>query len=563
MSRSNKMPYKAHAGSEQVLTPRTPRSRAGRAEEALYDADGDENAQFANYYEMDEVHQRAPLLASSASATFPQRRPAGTSKAKLFKPDFNDVIFNWDLVTRRLPLLAGLASVLFLAILVIMSIEKPETLHTYLHGAPSPTPHANTSHTMAMLSYENYTSFPLTPLEYRQECYKFLAGMKGPMGTYWHVPPGGPMDVEHKEDSRVCKSTITYMLDGYVGLAADLALMAQAAGLARETNRTFLVDVRNWNRGKWTDHFQDVRVMQPGPEPGCLPPPPEELVACPRTARHWVVSSRTALFHFGHHFMDEFEDPYARELRRAKPIFQRSATSFAHTIRPNVISAELIQAARREVGSPYLAAHVRHGDRKTEGWEFHGGYVPLDDYAEALSDTWERVERMDLEDATEPVVWVASDDPDAWDDLEKRLTDPDGVNITRVYSLTTSDNEELRHLASPQPYVQPEFNAMPLEDRVRLTHGAVVDLALVSGLWSWEDETDQTGQKARLEGVVCTISSNFCKISAVGLGWERAFGFLPGDPDKQAMEMDDNRKRWVEIDLKGAVTPVWRAFELF
>ncbi|OCB87077.1 hypothetical protein A7U60_g5812 [Sanghuangporus baumii] len=510
MSRSNKLLYTARAGSEQVLTPRTPRSRAGRAEEALFDADGDENIQFANYYEMDGVHQRAPLLASSASTTFPQRRLAGTSKAKLFKADFDGVGVDWDLIARRLPLLAGLASVLFLAILVIMSVEKPETLHTYLHGSPSPTSHANTSHTMAILSYENYTSFPLTPLEYRQECYKFLAGMKGPMGTYWHIPPGGPMDVEHKEDSRVCKSTITYMLDGYVGLAADLALMAQVAGLARE-----------------------------------------------------VINSRTALFHFGHHFMDEFEDPYARELRRAKPIFQRSATSFAHTIRPNAVNAELIQAARREIGAPYLAAHVRHGDRKTEGWEFHGGYVPLGDYVEAVSDTWERVERMDLEDATEPVVWIASDDPDARDDLVKRLTDPDGVNVTRVYSLATSDNEELRDIASPEPYVQPEFNAIPPEDRIRLTRGAVVDLALVSGLWSWDDQTIQTGQKARLEGVVCTISSNFCKLSAVGLGWERAFGFLPGDSDKQAMAMDDNRKRWVELDLKGAVTPVWRAFELF
>ena len=27
----------------------------------------------------------------------------------------------------------------------------------------------------------------------------------------------------------------------------------------------------------WSDHFQDVRARQPGPEPGCRAPPPEGL----------------------------------------------------------------------------------------------------------------------------------------------------------------------------------------------------------------------------------------------------------------------------------------------
>ncbi len=36
------------------------------------------------------------------------------------------------------------------------------------------------------------------------------------------------------ETKKVCRSSITYLLDGRVGLAADIALMAQAAALARE-----------------------------------------------------------------------------------------------------------------------------------------------------------------------------------------------------------------------------------------------------------------------------------------------------------------------------------------
>ena len=53
------------------------------------------------------------------------------------------------------------------------------------------------------------------------------------------------MDVAHHDDvtdyrlpegeiTKVCSKTITYQLDGTVGIAADLALMAQVAGLARE-----------------------------------------------------------------------------------------------------------------------------------------------------------------------------------------------------------------------------------------------------------------------------------------------------------------------------------------
>lgn len=62
---------------------------------------------------------------------------------------------------------------------------------------------------------------------------------------YWVTPEHGIMDVAHHDDvtdyhlpegerTTVCSSTVTYQLDGHVGLVAELALMAQAAALARE-----------------------------------------------------------------------------------------------------------------------------------------------------------------------------------------------------------------------------------------------------------------------------------------------------------------------------------------
>lgn len=86
-------------------------------------------------------------------------------------------------------------------------------------------------------------------------------------GDYWD---GAVMDVPHKSAGKgVCTGSVTYMLDGSVGLMADLSVMAQIAALARDVslvesltfklkltiilcqrNKTFFVDDSNWNRGK-------------------------------------------------------------------------------------------------------------------------------------------------------------------------------------------------------------------------------------------------------------------------------------------------------------------------
>jgi hypothetical protein len=47
-------------------------------------------------------------------------------------------------------------------------------------------------------------------------------------------------------------------------------------------------------------------------------------------------------------------------------------------------------------------------------------------------------------------------------------------------------------------------------------------------------------------------------MSAVGLGWDRAFGVV-----NDMGAIDEKGKRWVEIDNRDAVTPIWRAFQLF
>lgn len=231
-----------------------------------------------------------------------------------------------------------------LLILVVLSYYHPEALHRYI-GVKPPVA-ANTTGAVAsgqkvaesastpkpvlipppagvhVISYENYTSFPLNGQEYLEECHKLNSGYMA-HGDFWDASPMGAYDVPHLDDKSICSSTITYMLDGTVGLTADLALMAQVAALAAEvcTISCRLVDAvltscsgighflsripigieGGWSaptwfmsyeltlHNRWLDHFEDVRILQPGPQPGCKAPPPEGISELSELCGAWRV----------------------------------------------------------------------------------------------------------------------------------------------------------------------------------------------------------------------------------------------------------------------------------
>ncbi|TFK68260.1 hypothetical protein BDN72DRAFT_798009 [Pluteus cervinus] len=641
-----------NATDYQLLTPRTPHSRTGRAEEAFTDVELDDftnNSNANNDYEHDDryLNPRAPLLGgrdgrlaatSSASSGYRSRGDdydASSKKDKLFEG------LTVPMVMGRLPLVLGTMAAGFLLVLVFLSVKKPETLQQ-LVGVQSasatveaavatatealdassdskpqgqqqqqveltPPPSHPSSNT---ISYSNYTQFPLLPDQYRDECAKLMHGYMS-HGDYWNPPlhtNGEIPDVEHhdvKPDSTyslpeggvntVCKSTITYMLDGKVGLLADLALMAQVAALARERNRTFFIDDTYWNRGKWTDHFQPVQAGQPGPEPGCRAPPPEELVACPRLARHWVVNSRTVRYHLGHGFQNHYQDAYGRFLNRLRPIFDAGAASFTETIRPNALTAALIRAARQELKRvieqkqrqlfssiglentseedpdailPYVSVHVRRGDRKPKSYSFLGEKIPTKIYTDALTTVWNRIvdekyptigtsDKEALQSSI--VVYFASDSPEALGEFREPFlvaesessAPPDQKKTPMVFSLWESNNPELRVLGSRGDYHQREFDELDEGARVRATRGMIVDFAMINGFWSWPGEV-------KPQAVVCAISSNICRVSAMGLGWDIAFGGVNTMGD-----WNNTGRGWIDVDLNGRVIPSWEAFELF
>ncbi|KAF9654102.1 hypothetical protein BDM02DRAFT_3133580 [Thelephora ganbajun] len=506
------------------LVPRTPHSRSGRFDEA------DLGVPKGTSEDEDShgLSDSDPLLRDEDTTEDSPLQPTTP------KPLSNSTRFS----------IIGLAVLLFLTFLVgvvYRKSEEVEEVHDYeakVHGEHSD---------LTLISYENYTKFPLTPKQYRTECRNMHRGEMRHM-AYW---TDLRVDVPHPSSaSGVCKSTVTYMLGSEVGLMGDLGLLAQVAALADSQQRTFFVDDSQWNRGKWSDYFSDISLLRPGPEPGCKPPPPEELVACPRSARHWVVSSQTAIYHLGHSFFEEFEDPYSIGLGRLKPIYEMALSSFLQVILPSPRMATLIRKTRDELVSDaeneslkYLGVHIRRGDRLGLTWKYHKTHLPTNLYVDAALETWQR---LDPKSEGSPLFYIASDSPAALEEFLEQL--PSNV---RAFSLVWSDDEQLKAIASPRSYVQEEFNTLSEEERIRLTKGMIVDFALLTGLWINERDPD-----VRPYATVCGLSSTVCRLSALGFGWDGAFGSL-------AAEIDNTVKRWVEIDNAGGLVPQWEPFELF
>ncbi|KAG5222355.1 Transmembrane protein [Salix suchowensis] len=190
--------------------------------------------------------------------------------------------------------------------------------------------------------------------------------------------------------------------------------------------------------------------------------------------------------------------------------------------------------------SSYLGVHIRRGDRKASSWKYHGQYLPASEYVSAVVDTWlesaRRVQGIDPQYTIKPIYLPRSDSPEG----EREFTS--SVHAENVFSLAGSRNPELAALASPMDYVQSEFDRLNLPERAQ-HQGMIVDFALVSGMWAADDGFAP-------EATICGISSSVCRLSAVALGWDRAFGELGSMGD-----IDETGKRWVEIDEHGTIVP--------
>lgn len=240
----------------RILTPRTPHSRNGLAEEGYTEVELDE---------LPEYEEEDPF-ARSRQGTPPSTSPSSESTA--FPPGYRSAGDDQEILgpktricptplmfAERLIFLSAWFFVIGVFALFYMSFKRDMEEDPF----------------GLVINYRHYYVFPLTGAQYGHECEKLSWFKEGP--DYWDMPLSGPLDVIHHDRqlyahgrSTTCSSTVTYQLDGHASIATDLALMAQVAALAHEVrdasgdsaavtdsiqrNSTFFVDDTYWNRGR-------------------------------------------------------------------------------------------------------------------------------------------------------------------------------------------------------------------------------------------------------------------------------------------------------------------------
>ncbi|KAM0749970.1 hypothetical protein T439DRAFT_43264 [Meredithblackwellia eburnea MCA 4105] len=397
------------------------------------------------------------------------------------------------------------------------------------HEESSTPPHSH-SHGAASLA----TKFP----DFHEQCHEYYSFAR-PMDHTASYFGSGKHDIETmKEWAEVqepgkCDTSLTYILTPGVGLFYHLNAIAQAYAFAFLDGRSFFIDDSEWDRGKWTDHFQ------PLPDQKCSPPSLDKMKGCPRGTRHWALDPMTLHYHFGHESdQEEFSNPRAANIWRRKPMFELSRLSFESILLPSDENARLIRMARESMnnitartGGLYIGAHIRRGDRHPFSWFHHSDYIPIGEFVGKIQERWELARVTDTWLPEGATTFIASADPAFGQQLGSELPPTSDTML-----LSTVSNEELSYISSTREYNQTLFSSLAPDERIRLTRGMIVDFDLLVGGWRLNDEAMEAGERAKVGkrheigdrrkkpiGVVCTLSSNICKMAAVALGWETAF----------------------------------------
>lgn len=265
------------------VTPRTPHS-ARRHDDGYTDIELDDlgsGSERSSVEYSPGLSQQSPLLPGSNTSTRGNERwRIDRYVWEAYEEWKNDI--NLAMILSRVPILVG-SFVTGFVIYLIMTLDDVDDPSGFGFNS-SRAMHASYLHPQLIISYPNYTEYPLTSAQYVQQCdleAQRVKDMGGRHLSYWAAHSFGVNDVLHSDEDEwgrirphrilhtepICRRTVTYMLDGEVGLLADISLLVQAAALAQEVccqsspeshcihlpqrNRTFFIDDSKWTRGKY------------------------------------------------------------------------------------------------------------------------------------------------------------------------------------------------------------------------------------------------------------------------------------------------------------------------
>lgn len=399
--------------------------------------------------------------------------------------------------------------------------------------------------------------------------------LPGPIGTEALRRKGDLLGVDGNTlgEKPVCTSSLTYVLESDdAGLGRTLMSLWMAYGLAKREGRAFFIDDTRWAYGEYSGMFD------PPPAPDCRPPPAHEKVPCPRQAHHLIVSSVNARDVFGGGGKISSEDMYAEgdaaslERRPAqRELFALAREGHGALFRLNQADREYVfnrviehriktYAVEGEShNGRVVGVHVRHGDRHPLEFQYADSYIPLSNYADAaralLNDT---LQAGDEVARAKSFLVLASDDPLVYDagEFGERAGAGAGADWGTVIRAQAQIRLAGKADINPRP-TRPDKTVMHkfMDETFGWEGGFFAAMfwnlglshqSAVGGSTNKDDARAEVGpQTIRLRslvgraylmdlavladlseggGVVCAVSAMGCRLLAVMMGQERAFG---------------------------------------
>ncbi|GAW14581.1 hypothetical protein ANO14919_039840 [Xylariales sp. No.14919] len=360
-------------------------------------------------------------------------------------------------------------------------------------------------------------------------------------------------------DMETCRTSLTFVLESAdAGLGSTLMMLWTAYGLAQREKRAFFIEDSRWAYGQYTDIFKSSPVQN------CKPPPRHQMLPCPRSAKHLVVSAATAQDTFGNNFNAEYENPKRADVGRERAIYDLARVGYEALFHLNADDQPYVNNRVKELkekasvpqgnynDGTIIGVHVRQGDLHPFEYQYNGAYIPLDQYAQTSRELIEERHNFSTPLGGEDIVAkqhsfmvVASDNPDVYEADEFK----DAYRAQEQIKLAGKQPEEavakskwVMHKFVDEAFGwEGGFFASMFWNLGRTTlhnaDGADGD----GGDASSQEAEEPSADTVRLRGlvgrayvmdlavlgaasdtVVCTMSAMGCRLLAVMMGWERA-----------------------------------------
>lgn len=355
----------------------------------------------------------------------------------------------------------------------------------------------------------------------------------------------GVLPASPATSNTTCESSMTFsMATEDVSFGKTLLLLWMSYGLAKKEGRAFFIDDAHWPYGSYTTYFT------PPPSPGCTPPPKSQIVPCPHTARHIVVSAATAQWTFGPSFQAEFATSrYGLEhghriydLIRAgyEDLFHLFGDDAKYTVQRLHEMKTLSEVS----GHPTIAMQIRRGDLHPLEYEYSRDYLPLERYTmtahRLLHSIRDASHPTHHASGEQPTLLIASDDPSLPTNHDLLLAaSPHPVNAAQTRILLAT--KAALDISSPANPIRAPGSAYVkhVDENAGWDGGFYTSLfnslGNVRGSSHAEPPSDQVMRIRELigrgylldlavlgasDGVVCAVGSAACRLAGVMMGWD-------------------------------------------